>query len=144
MKRLLPIMLVGVLAIAGCKNNKKAEDQKALTPAAPPELIPPPAPAYTPAPYTPAAEPTYTPAQAPSVTPPPAPAPKVTVPAPVAQPAPAPKPAVTAAKVYVVKTGDTLSEIAVRNKTTVHKILAANPDVKSADKIFVGQKLRLP
>src|SRR5690349_15017567 len=45
---------------------------------------------------------------------------------------------------YVVKSGDTLSAIASRNDTTVQAILAANPQIKNANSIYVGQKINLP
>lgn len=135
MKRVLPFILAGSLLIVGC-NNKKKDDAQTMTPTPPPELIPPPAPTYTPAP-----EPTYTPAPAPEVAPAPVPAP---APAPTVQPTPAPKPVAKAPTTYIVKKGDTLSEIAVAHKTTVKQIMALNPEIKSANKILVGQKLRMP
>ncbi len=57
-------------------------------------------------------------------------------------------PATTAAaepgEVYVVRGGDSLSRIAATHGVKTSDLLAANPQVKSADKIFVGQKLNLP
>ncbi|MFE7780277.1 peptidoglycan-binding protein [Streptomyces libani] len=44
---------------------------------------------------------------------------------------------------YVVKKGDTLSSIASRYKTTVAKLVSLN-GLKDADKLSVGQKLKLP
>ena len=73
--------------------------------------------------------------------PPPPPPPKtVRRPAPVKPaPAPAPKPAVT---IYTVKSGDSLSLIAHRNKIKVADLKKAN-NLKS-DRINVGQKLKIP
>lgn len=45
-------------------------------------------------------------------------------------------------KVYVVKSGDTLSSIATKHKTTVNKLRSAN--ALTTDRITVGQKLKLP
>jgi len=42
-----------------------------------------------------------------------------------------------------VKSGDTLSQIAKRNGTTLKALLAANPSIKNANKIKVGQKIKL-
>ncbi|MFF5793969.1 LysM peptidoglycan-binding domain-containing protein [Paeniglutamicibacter sp. NPDC012692] len=53
----------------------------------------------------------------------------------------APKP--TPSKVYTVKAGDTLSAIAVRNKTTTAKLMKKNPSIEDADLIRVGQKIKL-
>lgn len=44
-------------------------------------------------------------------------------------------------KLYTVKEGDSLSEIATKYKTTVAKILMMNPSIKDKNKIFVGQKI---
>ncbi|SCD36946.1 LysM domain-containing protein [Streptomyces sp. TverLS-915] len=55
------------------------------------------------------------------------------------KPAPAPKPA---ASTYRVRAGDTLSGIAVRFGTTVSKLAALN-GIKDADRISVGQVLKL-
>ncbi len=52
------------------------------------------------------------------------------------------KPAPTA-KTYKVADGDTLSEIAVRFKTTVAKLLALNPTIHNAALIYPGEKLRV-
>lgn len=61
--------------------------------------------------------------------------------APVAKPAA--KPAAKApAKVYVVKSGDTLAAIASKNKTTVANLVKLN-GIKDANKIAVGQKIKL-
>ncbi|WP_428909460.1 LysM peptidoglycan-binding domain-containing protein [Niallia sp. Krafla_26] len=43
---------------------------------------------------------------------------------------------------YTIKSGDTLSEIAVRYKTTVKKLQDLN-GIKNAHKIFAGQKIRV-
>lgn len=47
-------------------------------------------------------------------------------------------------RVYVVRGGDTLSRIAAAHGVKTADMMAANPTLKSADKIFVGQKLNLP
>ena len=51
-------------------------------------------------------------------------------------------------RVIVVKPGDTLNKIAKRaygNGKSYHKIITANPDILNQnDKIYVGQKLRIP
>ena len=130
MKRLIPTIVIGSLLVVGCARTKKVETQP---------VIPDPV-AYT-APPAPAADPVYTPA--------PQPAPVTTAtPAPTIKSAPAPvkvaTPKHTSTKNYVVKKGDTLSEIAKANKTTSAKIMALNPTIKKADAIYVGQKLKMP
>ena len=45
---------------------------------------------------------------------------------------------------YKVKSGDTLSQIAKKNGTTLQALLAANPDIKNANKIRVGQSIKMP
>ena len=44
---------------------------------------------------------------------------------------------------YTVKKGDSLSKIAKRLGTTVKALLAKNPQIKNADLIRVGEKLKL-
>ena len=46
-------------------------------------------------------------------------------------------------KSHKVKSGDTLSQIAKRHGTTLKALLAANPQIKDANKIRVGQKIKL-
>ena len=46
-------------------------------------------------------------------------------------------------RTYVVKRGDTLSEIAERFDTTVRKIVQAN-NIKDPDRLKVGQELVIP
>jgi len=46
--------------------------------------------------------------------------------------------------VYTVKSGDTLGAIAEHNHTTVSAILKANPSIKNANSIAVGQKIHIP
>lgn len=46
--------------------------------------------------------------------------------------------------VYTVKSGDTLGAIADRNGTTVAAIMKANPSIKNANAISVGQKIQIP
>jgi beta-N-acetylhexosaminidase len=74
-------------------------------------------------------------------------------PAPAAEPAPAgsgetrPRPAhytpKTTTTTYVVKSGDTLMNIAREHTTTVETLLSLN-QLKDANQIFVGQKLQVP
>jgi peptidoglycan hydrolase-like protein with peptidoglycan-binding domain len=52
------------------------------------------------------------------------------------------KPKAAAMKTYVVKKGDTLSEIAVKYHTTVAKLVKLN-NIKDPNKIYVGQKIHL-
>ena len=70
--------------------------------------------------------------------------PKVThtpkVPAPKIPPPPS---FTTSSKSYTVKGGDTLSEIAQRNGTTLKALLAANPNIDKPNQIRVGQKIKL-
>ena len=44
---------------------------------------------------------------------------------------------------YSVKSGDTLSQIAKKQGTTLKALLAANPSIKDPNKIRVGQKIKL-
>jgi LysM repeat protein len=46
-------------------------------------------------------------------------------------------------KSYSIKSGDTLSQIAKRTGTTLKALLLANPQIKNANKIRVGQKIKL-
>ena len=45
---------------------------------------------------------------------------------------------------YTVKSGDTLSRIASNNGVTVNQLLGANPSIKNASLIYVGQKITIP
>jgi len=45
---------------------------------------------------------------------------------------------------YKIKSGDTLSQIAKRNGMSLKALLAANPSIKNANKIRVGQSLKIP
>lgn len=45
---------------------------------------------------------------------------------------------------YTVKSGDTLSKIASNNGVTVSQLLSANPSIKNAALIYVGQKITIP
>ncbi|HEX5456735.1 MAG TPA: transglycosylase family protein [Candidatus Saccharimonadales bacterium] len=47
-------------------------------------------------------------------------------------------------KKITVKTGDTLTKIAKKNKTTYPRIFYANAKIKDPDVIFTGEKLRIP
>lgn len=46
--------------------------------------------------------------------------------------------------VYTVRPGDTLSKIAAWNNLTVSDLISANPSIKSASMIYVGQKITIP
>jgi len=43
-----------------------------------------------------------------------------------------------------VKSGDTLSQIAKKNGVTLKALLGANPSIKNANKIRLGQSIKLP
>lgn len=45
---------------------------------------------------------------------------------------------------YTIKSGDTLSQIAQRNNLSVRDLMSANPDIEDANRINVGQNLRIP
>ena len=47
------------------------------------------------------------------------------------------------ASYYIVKKGDTLSEIAVRHHITLNKLLALNPQIKNPDLIYPGDSIRV-
>jgi LysM repeat protein len=138
-KHLMSVALLSSLVAVGCSHDKSKDTQ----PTPPSELsaqpLPSPAPAPAPQYVAPSdtsvmAAPTPTP-----VTPKAEPAKKSTSAAKAA-----PAAAAASAKTYVVKKGDTLSEIAKAHNTTVKKLMAANPAIKSADLIEVGQKIKLP
>jgi GH24 family phage-related lysozyme (muramidase) len=48
-----------------------------------------------------------------------------------------------ASLVYTVKSGDTMTGIAIKYNTTVEKIMKLNSNVKDKDKIYRGQKLKI-
>jgi len=52
------------------------------------------------------------------------------------------KPKSKTSKDYIIKSGDTLSQIAKKNNTTVDKLASLN-DIKDAQKIYVGTKIKL-
>lgn len=45
---------------------------------------------------------------------------------------------------YTIKSGDTLSQIAKNNNTTVAAIQAANPSISNPNKIYAGQSINIP
>tara|TARA_R100001132_G_C3261621_1_gene85585 strand:- start:360 stop:989 length:630 start_codon:yes stop_codon:yes gene_type:complete len=45
---------------------------------------------------------------------------------------------------YTIKKGDTLSEIARDNGTTLKALKEANPQIKDLNKISIGQKIKMP
>lgn len=127
---------MGLLVVAGCSNKKPAGTDAGMTPPPPPSVI---SPAPEPMPMAPAPAPTM-------VTPAPAPAKEA-----AHAKAPAPKAthvakaeSSTGKKVYVVQKGDNLSKIAKHYKTTVAKLMKANPKIKPDGKILVGQKINIP
>lgn len=63
----------------------------------------------------------------------------VITPTPVPTEPPAPTP-----QVYIVAKGDTMSKIAKKFGLTVEEILAANPQIKNADKIGIGDEITIP
>ncbi len=56
-------------------------------------------------------------------------------------PAPTPAPS---GRTYTVQKGDTLRKIAAWTFTTVDEILKSNPQIKDANKIYIGQVINLP
>ena len=76
----------------------------------------------------------------------PVPVAPVTPVVPVSQPIPVSSVPVSPVSVgtnYTVQSGDTLSKIAKRYGTTVSNIMALNPQIKDANKISVGQVIRI-
>jgi LysM repeat protein len=45
---------------------------------------------------------------------------------------------------YTIQSGDTLSEIAVQNNTTVEELLAHNPQIEDPNLIYTGNQLNIP
>ena len=45
---------------------------------------------------------------------------------------------------YTIKSGDTLSAIAAKNNTTVAALMAANPSITNANKIYAGSSIKIP
>jgi LysM repeat protein len=45
---------------------------------------------------------------------------------------------------YKIQTGDTLTQLAKRHKTTVDALIHINPSIKNPNKIYVGQTINLP
>ncbi len=50
----------------------------------------------------------------------------------------------TGGTVYVVKSGDTLSGIAAKYGVELDALIAANPQIKNPDLIYVGDKVTIP
>jgi LysM repeat protein len=48
------------------------------------------------------------------------------------------------ATVYVVAPGDTLEKIRRKYNVTMEQLLAANPQIKNADKIAIGDQINIP
>ena len=44
---------------------------------------------------------------------------------------------------YKVRSRDTMTKIAIQYKTTVKEIMALNPDIKNANTIYPGQRIRI-
>jgi hypothetical protein len=57
--------------------------------------------------------------------------------------APIPRPRPMKAETYTIRKGDTLTAIAKRNGTTVKALLAKNPQIKNADRIVAGAKIKV-
>ena len=70
------------------------------------------------------------------------PSPRPTVEA-TATPLPTPVPAPTP-QVYVVAKGDTISKIAAKFGITAEQLLKANPQIKNANKIKIGDQVTIP
>jgi LysM repeat protein len=68
----------------------------------------------------------------------------LTVPSGSATPSPVPPPPPASGTTYYVQQGDTLRKIATRINSTVKDILAVNPQITDANKIYVGQLINLP
>ena len=66
---------------------------------------------------------------------------RLTVPSGVAVPVPPPP---SSSGTYTIQSGDTLRKIAARINSTVNAILAVNPQITDANKIYVGQVINLP
>lgn len=146
-KLMAAALLVGTVALTGCKNKK---DEATST--VPPPSDPPPAPVVTTLPPPPAPAPAAAPAARPVPTMEPAPAPQ-----PIPKPNSTPKAAspahatggngaAHAGGTYTVQKGDTLYSIARKvynDPKKVDAILKANPGI-DANKIKVGQKIHLP
>ncbi len=45
---------------------------------------------------------------------------------------------------YTVRSGDTLSEIAARNKVSLGSVISANPQIKNPNLIYPGQQINMP
>ena len=73
----------------------------------------------------------------PPVTPTPPATPPVTPPTPTT-------PTPPTGQTYTIKSGDTLSALAVRYGTTVQALMSANPQITDPNKIFAGASLNLP
>lgn len=65
----------------------------------------------------------------------------LTVPSGNAVPVPAPP---SSSGTYTIQKGDTLRKIAARINSTVNDILAVNPQILDANKIYIGQVINLP
>lgn len=57
------------------------------------------------------------------------------------EPTPIPEPT---PQIYTIKSGDALARIARRFGLTLDQLLAANPDIKDANRIKVGDKIVIP
>lgn len=45
---------------------------------------------------------------------------------------------------YIIKRGDTLSEIAERYNVTVDDLMTGNPQIKHRDRIYAGDTIEIP
>lgn len=68
----------------------------------------------------------------------------VTAPSQPSQPAPSPSNPAPATGSYTIKSGDNLSSVASRHGLTLSALLTANPAIKDANRISVGQVITIP
>ena len=164
---MIVVLLVGALALMGCNNNMKKEEDKAPLPPTLgyPRVAPAPTPTATsePAPgasarvaareptrvprrvpmQVPARVPMQVPAREPLQVPPRVPAP---VPARVPVQVPVQTDAVASGKTYILKRGDTLSKIARERYGDIRylrNLINANPGIDHSN-VHPGQKINLP
>jgi LysM repeat protein len=57
---------------------------------------------------------------------------------------PPPPPPASSNRTVTVRSGDTLGEIAARNGVSLQALLAANPSIRNANQISVGQQITIP
>ena len=67
-----------------------------------------------------------------------------TTPSQPSQPAPSPSKPAPATGTYTIKSGDNLSSVASRHNVTLSALLTANPAIKDANRISIGQVIVIP